>query len=280
MEQRRQIPRLFSWIFLAFTLLSVILRTVCMLFFFDADVGYLATGPLPTVSNACYFVAVAAAIVCAALTPKGLLPTELNTPNRPFAAVLVGSLLALFTVAALFFPGLFPDAPGKAALAANVLGLLASIYFFCSAPRNGRYPDWLSLLGFLPVIWCIAAVANTYFDAYVTMNSPVKIALHLGLLGFMLIMLAELRFRVGKALPRYAVAFFAMGSYACLMGSIPLLAATLQKTVIMPRYALYALVLLGAGFYGFYLLIRYATAPVETPDGEAASPETDNMQAQ
>ena len=115
-------------------------------------------------------------------------------------------------------------------------------------------------------------MADTYFDVYVTLNSPIKVSLQVGLLGFMLILLAELRFRVGRPLPRYSLAFLALGAYACLVGSIPLLLATAVGAVSLPRYALYAAVLAVVGLYAFYLLLHYtaspapatADAPVET----------------
>ena len=134
----------------------------------------------------------------------------------------------------------------------------------------------------------IAAVADTYFDPYVTMNSPVKVAIQLGFLGLMLVLLAELRFRVGKALPRYSVAFLAIGSYACLVGSVPQLCAFAKSYFgkasvqpVSPRYALYAAILLVAGIYGLYLLLRYtAFPPQDAEEASAIIPETDSTQAQ
>ena len=305
MDQHRRYPRLCFLLISALTLAGVILRTVCMLCFFDADVGYFQRGVLPTLGNALYFAAVGVAIVCMALTPKNILPdetssaapsdqkpeseteeepteapvtriilpTELHTPGRVYAALLMGLALGCFTVATLLGAGPITGVSGKVSQAANLLGLIASFYFFCSAHKNGRYPDWLSFLGYLPVIWAITAVADTYFDVYVTMNSPVKLSVQMGLLGFMLIMLAELRFRVGKALPRYAVAFLSVGSFTCLTGSVPLLISfagsylngASARLIFPARYALYAAVLLAAGVYGAYLLFRYITAPANPP---------------
>ena len=288
MEQHRQISRLFSWIFLALTLLGVILRTVCMLGFFDADVGYFKRGILPLLSDGLYFIAVVTVIVCTARTPKDTLPTELHTPGRIAPALLLGLTLGGFTVCNLLLPAQLAGVSGKATMIANFLALPAAFYFVCSARKNGRYPDWLSLLGFLPVLWCIAAVADTYFDPYVTMNSPVKVAIQLGFLGLMLVLLAELRFRVGKALPRYSVAFLAIGSYACLVGSVPQLCAFAKSYFgkasvqpVSPRYALYAAILLVAGIYGLYLLLRYtAFPPQDAEEASAIIPETDSTQAQ
>lgn len=273
MDQRR-IPRLCFWLTAVLALLGVSLRTVCMLCFFDADVGYFQSGILPAISSALYFAAVAAAILCAALTPKGTLPAELQVQGRPYAALFAGLALGGFTVAALLFPSLFAGVSGKITLAANLAGLPSALYFFCSAHKQGKYPDWLSLLGFIPAIWSILAIADTYFDAYVALNSPIKTALHLGLLGLMLMLLAELRFRVGKPLPRYSLAFLSVGSYTCLVGSIPLLIAAAAGSVTLPRYSLYAAVLTIMGLYGLYLLLHYTASPIpaEVTDITADTP--------
>ena len=73
---------------------------------FDADPGYFSAGILPTLSNIMYFVTVAAAVICAALTPKDHLPTELHVPHRAPVAILLGVSLAVFTVVSLliWFP--------------------------------------------------------------------------------------------------------------------------------------------------------------------------------
>ena len=274
MEKRRNLPRICLLLTAALTLLGVALRSVCMLGCFDTDIGYFAEGPLPLLSNVLYFAAVLIPTVCMAITPKDVLPTELHTPGRAPAAILLGLSLAVFTIISLLI--CFPARKSNTMLASSLLGLLASTYYFLSARRDGRYPDWLSFLGFLPAIWSIAAVADTYFDQYTTMNSPVKIALQMGFIGFMMISLAELRFRVGKVMPRYSVAFLAVGSYACLVGSIPLLIAACVGIVDQLRHTMYASVLLCAGLYGFYLLFRYTVspAPSESPAESLATPNT------
>ncbi len=274
MEKRRNLPRLCLLLTAALTLLGIALRSVCMLSFFDADIGYFTEGLLPVLSNALYFAAVLIPTVCMTLTPKDTLPTELRTPGRAPTALLLGLSLAVFTIISLLI--CFPARKSNTMIASSLLGLLASTYYFLSARRDGRYPDWLSILGFLPAIWNIAAVADTYFDQYTTMNSPIKIALQMGFIGFMMIPLAELRFRVGKVMPRYSVAFLSVGSYACLVGSIPLLIAVCAGVVDHLRHTMYATVLLCAGLYGFYLLIRYTVspAPSESPAETPAAPNT------
>jgi hypothetical protein len=273
MDRSRALPRLCFIITAVLTLISVAVRTLCMLTAFDAEVGYLAPGPMTALANALYFVTAAAIVILAVLIPKDTLPGELRICLRAPSACLLGLALAAFTVVAMTV--CIPTAPSKLLTVSAVLGLPASSYYFLSATRGGRYPDWLSFLGYLPVFWCVTAVGELYFDVYVTMNSPLKVTLQAGLLGFMLMSLQELRFRIGRATPRAAVAFFGMGSFTCLTAAIPLLIATGAGVVSHTLHTLYAIVLLAAGLYGLYHMFRYTcpTAPA-CPIGEAeANPD-------
>ena len=276
MDRRRHIPRICFLLTVGLTLLGVVLRSVCMLCLFDVDPGYFTPGLLPTVSDLLYFVAVLVPTVCMILTPKDALSPEPRAPRRLPFALLIGLALTAFTIISLLI--CFPTRKSNMMIAPSLLGLLASTYYFISANRDGRYPDPLSFVGYLPVFWNIAAVAETYFDNYTTMNSPIKISLHMGFLGFMMINMAELRVRVGKPAPRYSVAFLSIGSYACLVGSVPLLLALWAGTLNNLRQALFAAVLLAAGLYGLYLLLRYSPspAPVPTTPSEEPTPETAN----
>lgn len=264
MDDSRTMPRLCLIISLSLAILGAALRTVFMFLCFDVDPGYFSSGILPTLSNILYFVAVAAAIVCAALTPKGCLPAELHVPHRAPVSILLGVALAAFSVVALLI--WFPARKSNLMLAPAILGLLASTYYILSYNRDARYPDWLSLVGYLPALWSISAVAETYFDPYTVMNSPVKISLQMGFLGFAFICLAELRFRVGRATPRYSLALLAMGSFTCLVGSIPTLIATGAQILHSLPHLLYAVVLLFSGLYGFYTLLHLTNAPAAESD--------------
>ncbi len=272
MDRRRHIPRICFLLTVGLTLLGVALRSFCMLCLFDVDPGYFAPGLLPTVSDLLYFAAVLIPTVCMILTPKNSLSPEPRAPRRlPFALLLALALTA-FTIVSLLI--CFPARKSNAMIVPSLLGLPAALYYFISANRDGRYPDYLSFLGYLPALWNVAAVAETYFDNYTTMNGPIKISLHMGFLGFMMINLAELRVRVGKPAPRYSVAFLSIGSYACLVGSIPLLLALCAGNLSNIRHALFAAVLLAAGLYGLYLLLRYSHSPAPEAPSEEPAPET------
>lgn len=272
MDNRRLYPRVCFYLTPALILLGVVLRSVCFLRFFDADVGYFQNGLLPTLSNALYIVALLFPAVCMALTPKDSLPSELNDRQKAPQALLLGLALTAFAVAALIT--LAPARKNDVLLAPIILGIPAAAYYILSAKRTGRFPAWLTLLGFTPAVWSIAAAAETYFDQYTTMNSPVKTSLHLGFMGFMFIVLGELRFRMEhRTMPRYSAFFLALGSYTCLVGSIPLLLATALGILNNPGHMLYAAVLTCAGLYGLMLLHSVLSpVPADAPSESSPSP--------
>lgn len=269
MDRTRTMPRLSLILTAVLTLSGATLRSVCMLTQFDAKVGYFNRGPLPTLSNILYFVAILVAMIGAALIQKGSLPEKLDTRLRLPASFLWGISLVAFTVGTLLL--CLAERTGNMVLAPIALGLPASAYFFVSADRSGRYPDWLSLLGFLPVLWCIAAVGETYVDQFTAMNSPIKVGLQMGFIGLALILISELRFRLGKPLPRAAVALVSIGVFLSLNAAIPVLLATGAHILDNKLHLFYAIVLLCGGLYGLYTLFQYTWFPAEeedTPDAE------------
>lgn len=270
MEQRTNLRRLCLILTAVLTLLGVAVRTVCMLCCFEADIGYFTAGILPTISNLLYFAAALAPVLCMAFTPKEQMPKTLHVTGRALPAVLLGLALVVFTLISLLI--CFPARKSDVMIGSSVLGLLGSTYYFFSIGKDDVFPDWRALLGYLTVFWGIAAVADTYFDTFTTMNSPVKVALQMGFLGFMLFMLGELRFRLNRPMPRYSTIFLSVGAYTCLVGSIPLLIAVCAGAYSHLRHTLYAVVLLFAGTYSLYHLFRYTQSSVPASDSAEDSP--------
>ncbi len=257
---RKQLPRLCFLISVGLTLVGAAVRTVCMLTQFDTSVGYFDTGVLSVLSGVLYFVAVVAAAVPAMLIPKGTLSGELRTPYRTPFAIAVGLVLAAFTVLSFItsYDLLFTKG-GFLRTVVTLSALLSATYFFLSAGRHGRFRDGLVLTGFLPFVWAMSAVAVTYSDVTVAMNSPIKFSLHMGLLGFMFILLSELRFRLGKPAPRAAIALTGIGVFTTLNAALPILiGATVTNHIL---YTLCAGVLLPVGLYGGYMLFCYTFRP-------------------
>ncbi len=259
---RSTMPRLCCALSALVTLIGVVLRTICMLTCFDAEIGYFEPGILPMLSRILYVIAVAVALIGACLIPKdGVLPKKLINPHRAPFALAVGVAMALFTVILFVtsYATLFTS-DGMLRTILMLFGLLGSSYFFLSVSRQGRYPDWLVAVGFLPILWAILGVAETYTDIFVPMNSPVKVSLQMGFLGFMLLMITELRFRLGRAIPRIGFILLSISVFLTLNASIPLLAAAGVWGHTL--HTLYAFVLLVVGVYSAHTLFCYTYLPV------------------
>ena len=265
MDRSRITPRLYWLISAAVALVGILLRSACMLVAFDASVGYFNEGFLSLLTRAFYFPAIIVAVGCAALIPKDRLATELNDKSRSPVAYLFGLSLAVFTLGVLLV--CYKERTNELLTYPMILGIPASLYFFISAPQKGRYTDKLSLLGFLPVIWCVIAAWETYTDLFTAVNSPVKLGLQSGLLGLSLILISELRFRLGKPLPRLAIAFMSIGIFFSLSGSIPVLLGTAIGVLTNTLHAFYASVLLCGGLYGAIALFRFLCPAKEAPSG-------------
>lgn len=278
MESTRLSPRVLWLITAILTVSGVILRSVCMLTAFDATVGYFNKGVLPALSAALYFAAVAAAVIGVSLIHKGVLATELNTRLRLPAAYLWGFSLVAFTLGVM--ATCYQERTNSFLTVPMVLGVLASFYFLASKNKTGRYGDGLCALGFLPVGWCITAAWETYTDQFTAMNSPIKISLQMGFLGLALILVSELRFRLGKPLPRVAAALMSIGVFFSLNGAIPVLLGTGGRILHNDLHVFYAVVLLCGGIYGAYTLFQYLWFPAEAAPAAAAEDTAETPNAE
>ena len=201
--------------------------------------------------------------------------------RRP-AAYLWGLSLAAFTVGVLLV--CYQNRTSNFLTYPMILGILSSLYFFISGSKDGTYSDALSALGFIPVVWCVTAAWETYTDQFTAMNSPIKVGLQMGFLGLALILVSELRYRLGKPLPRVAAAFMSMGVFTSLNGAIPVLLGTGAHILDNQLHLFYAIVLLCGGLYGAYTLFQFLWFPAEaeaadvTPEATEIPTDTPNAQ--
>ena len=253
-------PRVYTVCAVCLSLLGLILRTVCVLTQFDNTVGYFDKGWLSLASRILYFVAVACFAVGAIVLPKGSVASGLTSRAHTLAAYLLALTLVGFSVGAVIFwtanraiTALLPMAGATA---------VSALYFFLTASCGERVTDRLAVLGFVPVLWSILAVGETYVDPYTTINSPLKLALQMGFLGFMLLTISELRFRLGKPSPRRSIFLCAVAAFTCLTASVSTLVGFIGSVKMNSLYPLYAAVLLAAGIYALLSFPRTAPAPI------------------
>ena len=265
-------PRIYEGCAAGLCLLGVILRTVCLLTQYDSEVGYFNKGWLSSASCALYFVALACFVAGAFTLPKGHVASGLTQIPHTVAAYLLALVLAGFAVGMVM--QWLGNRERTILLSMAVVAIAAAIYFVLSARRKELISDGLAALGATPVLWGILALGETYVDPYTTINSPLKLALQMGFLGFMLLMTVELRFGLGKSSPRRAVCLHAVAAFTCLVASIPVLVGFVADVKMDTLYPLYAAVLLAVGIYALLSFPRTSPTPVEgAPENSEANEE-------
>lgn len=196
--QSKRALRIYGISILGITAVCTVLRLLCILFFFDTDIGYYASGAvLPVILNIILFVsAIGAFTFC--MIPKIRLspasPSDSGMLKR--FAVLPAVGFAVYTV--IYFTWLADYAAiyGTVPLS-YIITLISSIgacVFFCFIAFREKNEDLAFLItGTLTVLWLVITLADCYFDTLVQMNSPNKLMFQFACLGAMLLTVNELR---------------------------------------------------------------------------------------
>ena len=262
---------------IALTISGIALRTIALRVSFDAEIGYFQDGPLATLCYIITALAVLMPLVMSIIIPKGTLTS--TWPDLQNNAVAILPMIALLVCGIL--PKVLPTLATTQSVLADIIvvtSLLASGYFLLTLiPRIRQYaPSVLNVVGFGVIFWGLSALSETYFDLFTTMNSPIKVMLQFSFLSVALMITAELRFRLSKALPRLAVAIHGVAMHLCLTAGFSTLVATLlYKDSIPTKHTLYATTLLALGVYAAFRLFTYLIAqlhpvPVQTTPDETA----------
>lgn len=275
MDRSRLCPQLSFLLSVCLTLLSAALRTAAMLTHFDAEVGYLDGTALPVICRVLYAAAVLLPLVSTLCTPKGALPAVSEDP-RSLASLLplIGSLFFGVVMLIRMADGTTPRS--GLPLVLTIGAFLNAVFFLLTMLKVLKNKDLLALIGFLPVFWCILAVAEAYNDPFTTMNSPVKLSLQFGLIGFMLAMTAELRVLLAHSQPRAFLYLHGLSLFLCATGSVPYLVAMSRGILSDLMHPLYAVFLLGAALFSLIRLCRFMmvdAAPAQ--DAEQAPADAD-----
>lgn len=275
--------RIAFWCTVALTIAAAALRLCAFFIGYDREVGYFDSAAVTTIYRILCGLVVLSTGTCAFMTPADQMPPPPVGQNRELAAALPLAARILLTIY------LFVTAYDNARVgAANSLvlyitlfmTLLSAVYFLLlltgRGSRNAR-----GLLGLAALLPSVGIIALTYSDGYVTMNSPVKLAVQFAAVGIMLALTAELRFLLDKPAPRLALVLWSVATFLCLGGALPCLVAQLANIIPTTRpegVGLYQGYLMLACLEGIYLLFRLYTlahqpaADPDQPPAEAVEP--------
>lgn len=219
----------------------------------------------PISAAAFTFLASVAAVICAIAIPK-----ENISLGSPFGSDLLTALPAAlgFGVGGIFMVIEFAKSQKILFLIATLFLLLSAAHvLLCETDRVKTF------LGFAPPIACALLVAVLYFDTSLEMNAPLKVATQCALLPLMLYFTTELRYLLGREIPRLYLALALISivlSSLCIL-SVPVACLTGALENINCLAA--TLVLFGTNLTVLLKLKRYLK-PIPAPD-ENDTKETD-----
>ncbi len=194
--------RLFSAIALLLSVVSTVLYTISVLFFYDSDAGYFETKAiLPQICAVLIAVSVVFFFAVSFFVKKD---EHIPSPSRfsKMAAIIPAAAISAHAIS------LFVQLMKLSAKDFGIwnflwiISALASIVFFISvfSAKRTQNITVFSSIGFF--IWIIISWIKSYLDFGVAMNSPLKLIFHFGCIGASLFAISELRVICGYTKPR------------------------------------------------------------------------------
>lgn len=193
---------------LSLSLLCVALRLIATLFFFDTEIGYYRLGNIVAFFAAFLpAICAAAALAFCAIPQICVKPAEAkNTRTVKISAFFPAAAFAAYTVlyalSVMEYFRVYNELP-----LAYILMLAASAvsaaFFLQIALRKNVGDAYFVVSGIFPIIWLVISLAESYFDSYVQINSPIKLIFQLATLGAMLLTVCELRVGLDVKKPRF-----------------------------------------------------------------------------
>ena len=210
--------------------IGVLLRTLSIFFFYDADIGYFSSGALlPILFNVLIAVAcIACAVLC--FMPKTVFEPENSGKGRVsqllYIIPCIASIYTLISQMTLIgeYSALGLPAPRIETLLL-VFNALAVIYFALSIFGEKINSAVSVILGVCAMLWLIFMLVSLYFDMYVQINSPNKTMMAFALSASVLFLVSEIRLPLDTQKPKIKLFTAAFGLLLLSTSSIPTLIA-------------------------------------------------------
>ena len=264
---KQSISRILRIVLLAGIPIAALLQELAVLLSYDVETNYFVSYSfLPSFANILTAILFAAAIFFAIIVEKPQ-PTA-----SPFGSQMWFALPAAigFGIGGISLLIDFLSKGVMLSLLTAIACLLSALYVLLSETNLKN-----TFLGFAPPIACAFIVAILYFDQSLEINAPLKVATQCALLPLMLYFTAELRYQLGRELPRLYIAL-ALGSIAasslCIL-TVPVASITgrFENTYCL----IAALTTLGINATVALRQWRYLQTPNTTSPDENNTKETD-----
>ncbi len=229
---------------------AVLLRTLNLFLYYESDIGYYQHGAVLPIALRMLLLLATLLFAVLAFGMEAPLAPQRHTATSA-VALTVGATFAI--TALLRYCASAPEM-SRPAIFLFLTGGLSAIYFILFALRKLSAPAAL-ITGFGAILWFGCILVSSYFDVYVPMNAPIKLALLLACLGGMLLLLAEMRHVCAAQKKRFY--FFALASatlYLCT-SSIPSLIADVAGLLPTRDLAFADLPCLALGMFGIIRLL-------------------------
>ena len=216
--------RIYAVITLAATAIAIILRTLSLCLFFEADIGYYAKDAwFPTFTHilmALFVVGFAAALFI--LWKKQQPPLAAPAAGSRVAAWLCVLLWGAYTVFLILCKsGAIATLSAPPLYWLAILLSLATMLFFAGYALQKENLSLCLVTGLAAVLWFLLTLGISYFDATVAMNAPHKTILHLACLSGMLLMLSLTRESCRARKNRLYLFSLSCGVFWLMVSAIP-----------------------------------------------------------
>ncbi len=267
--------KIYSLVALALTVVAVIVRTCCLLWFYDEDIGYYTRDVLPTLFEVLCPLAVAFFLSAFFVLKPHNIVADGKEDN---VALKISSAVAAIAFGVFFVSSILATSlvTGNVVfdLVSKISALMSIVYFAMNlfVPYASRAAQ--TALGFGIIIWSVCVLGITYFDIYVQLNSPEKIILHLALISAMAFFVSE--FKCFVDVIRGKLYLFSACCAVFFLGtcSIPSIVGWLLGIANGKKYGFYNVVLFALFVYCTTRLLSFAFAKIsdeKKADEEQAS---------
>ena len=231
-----------------FAILLCILRTACMLTSYNTDVGYFENNVLVVLTQILSIIGVAWCIALSVILSKSAETVNINSQPHKIVSFFAGFIFLISGIAIILgswklFPLNIPRSSTLFTLLFGIFTLLSSLFFFTKHAKRPRAAH--TACGFWVLIFLFCVLFHIYFDMYVAINSPLKIALQLSILSAMIFILFEIRKGLGMTIPRFSMAAQCLCVIFCLPTAVSHLifgissqSSWLTKNITSPLFSL------------------------------------------
>ena len=270
------------------SVICAILRCVCLLFYYDTDIGYYtASSYLPTLTSV---IIVASALFL-------ILFSLIFMPKVGEIKPLGGSLKYYAIIPAATFLLPLMSAVGNLALQRSyfeffvlIASVCAMTFFALLAFSDNLASSATIVFGVGVILWLALAWLSSYTNFFVPMNSPGKVFFHFACVGAALLVVGELRCLCATAKPKtyycyLCVAIFTLSAYTLpyVVGSLSGITeksdATAAQSVVLIGLLIYACIRVFSLLTENPTLVQTESAPeieeaTESADATTVSEQT------